>query len=168
MAESFEQYRQRVLGYLGSRNPVRVLVATPKRLARLISGRSRRDLGRRPAEGKWSVNEILAHLADAELSFGWRIRNIAATPGVELRWWDEHLWSERLRYSRVPARAALAAFEAARLANLGVLRRLPTEVYRAAYGLHPKRGHQTLQEFVMMEAAHDPNHLRQITALLRS
>jgi uncharacterized damage-inducible protein DinB len=168
MAESFEQYRQRVLAYLGSRDPMRVLVTTPKRLARLIRGRSRRQLARRPAEGKWSVNEILAHLADAELSFGWRIRNIVATPGVELRWWDEQLWSERLRYSRVPACAALAAFEAVRLANLGVLRRLPAGVYRAAYGLHPKRGRQTLQEFVMMEAAHDLNHLWQITALLPS
>jgi hypothetical protein len=168
MAESFEQYRQRVLGYLGSRDPMRVLVTTPRRLARLISGRSRRQLARRPARGKWSVNEILAHLADAELSFGWRLRNIVATPGVELQWWDEHLWSERLGYSRVPGGNSLAAFGAARLANLGVLRRVRPDVYHAAYGLHPKRGRQTLHEFVMMEAAHDLNHLRQITALLGS
>lgn len=168
MAESFAEYRRRVLGYLGARDPMRVLAGTPKRLARLISGRSRRKLAHRPAAGKWSTSEILAYLADAELAFGWRIRSIAATPGVELQWGDEHLWSERLRYSLVPARASLATFEAARLANLGPLRRLPPESYRAAYGMHAKRGRQTLSDFVTMEAAHDLNHLRQVAALLSS
>ena len=167
MAESFEQYRQRVLGYLGSREPTRVLAATPNRLARLLEKRSPTALGRRPAANKWSVDEIVAHLADAELAFGWRIRSIAATPGVALQWWDEHLWSERLMYARVPARATLVTFEAARVANLNLLRRLPAEVYAAAFGVHAKRGRQTLDDFVVMEAAHDLNHLRQVQALLR-
>jgi DinB family protein len=167
MAESFEQYRQRVLGYLGSREPRRVLAATPKRLGRLLTKRSPSELSWRPAANKWSVDEIVAHLADAELAFGWRIRSIAATPGVALQWWDEHLWSERLMYARFPARETLVTFEAARGANLSLLRRLPAEIYAAAFGVHAKRGRQTLDDFVVMEAAHDLNHLRQVQALLR-
>ena len=166
MAESFDEYRRRVLGYLGSRDPIRVLVATPGRLTRLIAGRSRRELARRPAAGKWSVQEIVAHLADAELAFGWRIRNISVTPGLALEWWDEHLWSERLCYSRIPTQASLDAFEAGRRANVSVLRRVPVHVRARAYGVHSKRGRHTLREFVTMEAAHDLNHLSQIKALL--
>lgn len=166
MAESFEDYRRRVLGYLGSRDPMRVLAATPRRLARLTAGRSRRELARRPAPGKWSVVEIVAHLADAELAFGWRIRNVAAAPGVDLAWWDEQLWSETLVYSRIPIRASLAAFEAARIANIGLLRRVPGEVLARAHGRHARRGRQTLHDFVVMEAAHDLNHLLQIGARL--
>jgi hypothetical protein len=168
MAESFEEYRERVLGYLGSRDPMRVLAATPRRLERVIAGRSRRVLARQPAAGKWSVDEIVAHLADAELAFGWRIRNIAVTPGVDLQWWDEHLWSVRLDYSRVRPLDSLATFAAARAANLGVLRRLSPKARRAAYGLHARRGRQTLDDFIVMEAAHDLNHLKQVSALLKA
>jgi hypothetical protein len=164
--ESFEQYRSRVLGYLGSRDPMRVLRTTPRRLERLIAGRSRFELARRPAVGQWSVNDIAAHLADAELAFGWRIRNVVATPGVHLEWWDEHLWSEKLEYARAPVRASLAAYVALRVANLRVLRSLPPAVSGAAFGVHAKRGRQTLRDLVVMEAAHDLNHLGQVRALL--
>lgn|SRR5262245_10111305 len=167
MAESFDEYRGRVLGYLGSREPMRVLAATPRRLARLVAGRRRQELARRPAPGKWSVQEIVAHLADAELAFGWRIRNVTVTPGVELQWWDEHLWSEMLHYARIPTQASLAAFSAGRAANVDMLQRVPSTALARAYGVHAKRGRQALHDFVIMEAAHDLNHIRQIEALLK-
>ena len=72
MAETFEEYRNRILGYLGDRDPIRVQRATPARLHRLIRGVPSRVLARRPAPGKWSIVEIVAHLADAELAMGWR------------------------------------------------------------------------------------------------
>ena len=168
MAESFEEYRQRILGDLGSRDPMRVLVATPRRLARLVEGQSRQVLARRPAPGKWSVREIVAHLVDAELAFSWRLRSITVSPGVALPWWDEQLWSEVLGYSRIPTRVSLSAFAAGRAANIHLLRRLPPPLMARANGVHPKRGRQTLHDFVVMEAAHDLNHLRQIQALLRA
>jgi DinB superfamily len=70
MSESFEEYRARVLSYLGDRNPMRVLSNTPARLRRLTSDVSPRVLAKRPAVGKWSIVEIVAHLADAELAIG--------------------------------------------------------------------------------------------------
>jgi uncharacterized damage-inducible protein DinB len=167
MAELFDEYRCRVLGYLGSRDPMLVLAATPRKLAQLIAGRSRRELERRPKTGKWSVQEIIAHLADAELAFAWRIRNVTVTPGVALQWWDEHLWAEALGYVRIPVQASLAAFVACRKSNTDMLRRVPPAAWRRAHGVHAKRGRQTLQDFVTMEAAHDLNHIRQIEALLK-
>lgn len=167
MTESFAEYRQRILGYLGHRDPMRVLAGTPGRLVRLIEGQRRRALARRPAPGKWSTIEIVAHLADAELAFGWRIRSMLASPGVPLAWWDEHLWSQKCVYARVPVRDSVATFGALRSSNLGLLRRVPQSVHAAAYGVHDRRGRQSVREFVVMEAAHDLNHLSQIRRLLQ-
>jgi hypothetical protein len=44
---------------------------------------------------------------------------------------------------------------------------VPQAVQAAAYGVHDKRGRQSVREFVVMEAAHDLNHLLQIQGLLQ-
>jgi hypothetical protein len=167
MTESFPEYRTRVLGYLGSRDPVGVLRVTPRQLARLLAGASRVLLTTRPAPGKWSVLEIVAHLADAELALSWRLRNAIAAPGVALAWWDESVWAERLGYQTIPWRTSLGRFRALRLVNLALLRSLPLAAWDESYGTHAKRGRQSVREFVTLEAAHDLNHLRQIRALIR-
>ncbi len=167
MAESFPEYRRRVLGYLGSRDPVRVMRATPGVLSRLLHGTPRAVLATRPAPGKWSVLEIVAHLADAELAMSWRIRNAIATPGVALDWWDESLWADRLGYQQIPWRASHKHFTSLRQANLGLLRSLPPARWDSSYGMHAKRGRQSVREFVTLEAAHDLNHLHQLKALLQ-
>jgi len=166
MAETFDDYRKRVLGYLADRDPMRVQAATPGKLERLIRGVPRGVLARRPGPGKWSIVEIVAHLADAELAMGWRLRSMLATPGVHLQWWDEHLWSEKCNYSRVSPWRSAATFRALRESNLALLRSVPRPEWAASYGVHDKRGRQTVDEFVRMEAGHDLNHLLQIERLL--
>jgi hypothetical protein len=165
LAETFEDYRKRVLSYLGDRAPLRVLAATPARLDRIVSDLPPFLLSRRPAPGKWSIREILAHLADAELAMAWRIRNMIATPGVRLAWWDEHLWSDRLGYARVPVSRSLRVFAALRDSNMALLKSVGPVARRQRYGVHDTRGRQTVEAFVRMEAAHDLNHMRQIAAI---
>ncbi len=167
MTESFPEYRTRVLGYLGSRDPVGVLRNTPGRLTRLLKGAPLSVLRRRPGPGKWSVLEIVAHLADAELAFSWRLRNAIAAPGVALAWWDESVWAERLEYQTIPWRVSRDRFKAFRVANLALLRSLSPTRWDESHGMHPKRGRQSVREFVTLEAAHDLNHLRQVRALTR-
>jgi hypothetical protein len=145
---------------------MRVLAVTSRRLARLIDEHARSELARRPAPGKWSVVEILAHLADAELAFGWRLRSMVASPGVPLQWWDEHLWSEKCAYVRTDVAESLRTFGALRSSNLALLRRVPRASQESAYGVHERRGRQSVRDFVVMEAAHDLNHIEQIRALL--
>src|SRR5262245_47965420 len=102
MTETFDQYRTRVLSYLGGRDPLRVQRRTPTEIARLLKSIPRATLLRHPAEDKWSIVEIVAHLADAELAMTWRLRSMVATPGVPLAWWNEAVWARRLKYQRVP------------------------------------------------------------------
>lgn len=70
MAETFEAYRNRVLGYLGDADPIGVQVATPSQLDRRLRDGAPELLIRRPAPDQWSIAEIVAHLADAELAMG--------------------------------------------------------------------------------------------------
>ncbi len=166
MAETYQEYRKRVLAYLGDRDAMRVLRSTPVRLKRLVDKAPRGVLNKRPAPGKWSIVEILAHLADAELAMGWRFRNMLATPGVKLAWWDEHLWSEKCKYSTTQPRSSLAVFQTLRKSNLALLQSVPQAAWRSAYGVHDKRGRQTVEDFIVMEAAHDLNHLLRIKQLI--
>jgi hypothetical protein len=165
--ETFAEYKTRVLGYLGTRDPIRVQRATPAALERRLRGAHHGVLNRRPAPSKWSITEIAAHMADAELAMGWRLRSMLSTPGVALAWWDQDRWAERLRYAtRAPGDSA-ALFRALRVANLKVLASVPRPSWDECYGVHDVRGRQTVAEFVVLEAAHDLNHLRQIDAILR-
>ena len=116
----------------------RLRVASAADLAGVAAGPRRR-----PAPGKWSVVEIVAHLADAELAMGWRFRNMLATPGVSLQWWDEQLWSEVCGYSRVPVAKSLGVFRTLRDANLALLRSVPRQRWQSSYGVHDKRGRRT-------------------------
>lgn len=60
----------------------------------------------------------------------------------------------------------MATFRALRESNLALLRSVPRQEWDASYGVHDKRGRQTVVEFVRMEAGHDLNHLLQIERLL--
>ena len=64
MPETDAQYRKRLAGYLEGQDPLSIQRETPAELARLINGVSVEHLRRRPAPDKWSVVEILAHLAE--------------------------------------------------------------------------------------------------------
>ena len=75
MKETPQQYIERVRGYLDGKKPMEVLASSPRQLARLIQGVTKKKLAKRPAPDKWSVTEILAHLADTELVQGFRLRS---------------------------------------------------------------------------------------------
>jgi DinB family protein len=166
MAETFAEYRTRVLGYLGTRDPIRVQRATPAALEGRVRKLAPGVATRRPAPGKWSIAEIVAHLADAELAMGWRLRNMLATPGVALEWWDQDQWAARLGYTARPVGECAALFRALRTANLRLLAGVPRPWWDTCAGVHQVRGRQTVAEFVALEAAHDLNHLRQIGRIL--
>ena len=68
MLETAEEYRQRLAGYVEGEDPLTIQRETPATLARLVDGLSVQQLGQRPSPEKWSIIEILAHLAEDELA----------------------------------------------------------------------------------------------------
>jgi len=167
MQETPQQYTQRILGYVARRDPVRVQRATPKKIERVIRSLRPRQLRWRPAPGKWSIVEILAHLAETELVGGYRIRMILSANGTPIQAFDQDAWARNGDYAARDPRLSLALFRALREANLALLSSLPRKKWKN-YGMHAERGKETIARVAAMFAGHDVNHLQQIAHLARA
>ena len=165
MKETFEEYTGRIRGYVKGRDPRRVLRSTPARLQKRLSGVPGRRLLRPPAKGKWSVAQILAHLAEMEMLWGYRIRTILAQNGAPILGMDQDAWARAGRYEKADPGRSLAAFRAVREANLDLARRLPKAAL-ARYGKHSQFGRLTIADIFTFLAGHDVNHSLQIVAIL--
>src|SRR5712692_3513442 len=98
------------------------LAATPGRLQRLVTSLSPRKAAARPAPDKWSAKEIVYHLSDCEMVYGFRYRKILAEPETALAAFDQERWADRLRYGALPLKPALNSFTALRGHHLTMLK----------------------------------------------
>jgi DinB superfamily len=163
--ETPQQYTQRMVGNIEGKKPLALQSATAKKLERLIKGVPTAKLRKRPAPDKWSVNEILAHLADAEIVAGFRMRLILGAPGVPVAAFDQDSWVTSGHYAKRDPRQSLEQFRVVREANLALLKSLTPEQWKH-YGMHSERGQESIEHMVRMFAGHDVNHLRQIEQIL--
>jgi hypothetical protein len=161
MQETVDQYRQRILSFLNGRDPTKMQAAAPAKLAKLLKGISPARARKRPAPGKWSIVEIVAHLADAELVGGYRIRAILGAPGCQVIGFDQDVWVTALHYDKRNLGKSFAQYRALRDANLGLLKTLTPEQWKH-HGVHNERGAETIDTIVRMFAGHDLNHFQQI------
>jgi CelD/BcsL family acetyltransferase involved in cellulose biosynthesis len=144
-----------------------ILESTPGKLQREISTLSPREMKTRPAPGKWSVQEVLAHLEDIE-GVGMRAR-VAAMIEQEnplLPAIDQEARAVTGRYNRRDPRRSLASFTRQRRANLKWLRRLRAAQFKRK-GLHATVGEISVEELVHEWAFHDLGHLKQILEIKR-
>ena len=165
MKETADQYISRILGYLGDQQPLATQAKTPDRLAKIVKGVPKGKLTKRPAPEKWSVGEILAHMADTEIVGGWRIRLILGTNGAPIQAFDQDTWVGELHSSRRDPHESIETFRALRRANLALLKSLTPEQWEN-HGIHSERGKETVLHITKMFAGHDLTHIRQIEAIL--
>jgi hypothetical protein len=165
MQETVQEYIRRIQAQLGGQDPLKVQVATPKKIGRLIKGVPSSKLRKKPAPGKWSVGEILAHLADCEIVTGWRVRQILGAPGTPIQAFDQDSWAAAGHYAKRDPRKSFELFAALRAGNLALLKSLSKEQWKQ-FGLHAERGEETVERILQMMAGHDINHTRQIEKLV--
>ncbi len=165
MKETAQQYKERIFGYLAQTEPLKVQSATSKRLARLIAGVPRLKLRRQPEPGKWSIAEIVAHLADTEVVVGYRIRAILGAPGTEIQAFDQDKWAQSMNYGKSDARKSVEHFSAFRKANLDLLKSLSPAQWKY-HGMHAERGEESIETIARLSAGHDMNHLKQIEKIV--
>jgi hypothetical protein len=149
---------------LGSDDPYLAMFEAPGKLRKLVRGLTEAELSRRPAPGKWSIKEIVAHLADGEVVLGSRYRFAAAHDRPAIAGYDQDLFVERLGVGNATTEELLADFEMARAVNLGLLQRLPEEAFQRV-GIHAERGEESIETMVLMYAGHDRIHLAQIETI---
>jgi hypothetical protein len=154
-------YVQRLLDLLGDRDPFEVQRLTAPALSDLVERSSDAALRQPEAEGKWSIVEVIAHLADTELAYGYRLRMILAHDRPELQGYDQDRWAERLGYADADPMAEVDRFAVLRDANLQMLQGLGEDEWTRV-GLHAERGEESVRRIHRMLAGHDLAHLRQI------
>jgi len=146
--------------FLDGRPLETILAATPNTLAEYLEilG-SKRE--KQPAPGKWTAAEIVCHLADCEIVFGFRLRQTLAEDNPTVQPFDQDKWAWAERYSQLSSAVALETFSALRKWNLQLIHSaLPAAAGRAV--THPERGTMTFQTIVETMAGHDLNHMRQL------
>jgi len=157
-------YREALIARLGDNDPVEELAMLFERLPAALEGLGTEDVARPEAEGKWSILEVICHLADAEWVQGWRIRRILTEDRPVLELMDQDVWASRLGYLDTDLEDAMDQLRALRLANLRLVRRLgPDDLSRVCF--HPERGEESLRTVLELVAGHDGVHLDQIARI---
>jgi DinB superfamily len=150
---------------IDGKDPLKMQSATPKKLESLVKRAGASKLRKRPAPTKWSVAEILAHLADTEIVVGWRIRSILGAPGTPIQAFDQDAWAAAGNYAKRDPRKSVEQFSAVRGANLALYKSLTPEQWKY-FGMHAERGEESLTRILHMMAGHDLNHISQIEQIL--
>jgi len=165
MPETAEQYKARFASYIEGRDPIALQKSAPHTLAELIRSVPEEKLRWAPAPGKWSVTQILAHLAEDELSSAWRYRQMLEYDGPQLPGFDQELWARVGDYASWQPEEALEMFRLLREANLRMFAQLTPQQWER-HGIHAERGKITVRELCRHMAAHDVNHIEQVRRIL--
>lgn len=163
--ETPQEYTRRILSYAEGKDSLAVLQSTADRLRTIVRTNDPATLRRRPAPGRWSPAEIIAHLADAEVVSSYRLRMIVAHNGVTIQAFDQDEWAGNLRYDAIDPEESVELFDATRTANLRLLRRIDPSRHEN-YGMHSERGRETVSHLIRLYAGHDLNHLGQIERIV--
>ena len=125
------------------------------------TGAAGAELDWAPGPDKWSVRQILCHLADSELVGADRFRRIIAEENPVIVAYDQDAWARNLDYTRRKVSVALETFRRIRGANYELLKDTPEPAYERA-GTHSQRGRLTLLQMLEIYARHAESHAAQV------
>jgi hypothetical protein len=148
--------------FIDARLIAEILASTPSKLDSLAEAIGPDRLAVAPAPGKWTPAEILSHLADCEIAFGFRLRQTLAEDNHTVQPFDQEKWAAT--YPSITADQALAAFAAMREWNLILIRNAPQGSAKRPV-THPERGTMTFATIIETMAGHDLNHIQQLQKL---
>jgi DinB superfamily len=138
---------------------------SPKLVAAAVSGLPEKTLRFKPGPEKWCILEILGHLADIEIVYAYRLRQMLADKKPVIAPMDQNDWARNLGYMETPAPELVALYGLNRHANLRLLQRMkPADLGKSAY--HPELEKDvTVAEMIERLGTHGTNHLEQIERL---
>ena len=140
---------------------------SPKQVAAAVSGLPEKTLRYKPSPEKWSILEILGHLADIEIVYAYRLRQMLADKKPVIAPIDQNDWARNLGHMDTPPAELIALYGLNRHANLRLLQRLKAaDLAKSAF--HPETKKEfTVAELVERMATHGASHLEQIERLKR-
>ena len=160
-ADQARDYTAAILSLVGGREPLDVLRQTPDAVRSKVAGLSDSQLSAPEASGKWSMRQVVRHLADSDLVWGYRLRMVLAHDRPTITGYDQDLWADRLRYDRADLEQALQELAVLRRSNLSLLAGA-SAADRQRVGVHAERGEESVDHMIRMYAGHDLLHLQQL------
>jgi hypothetical protein len=138
---------------------------SPKQIAAAVSGLPDKTLRFKPSADKWCILEVLGHLADIEIVYAHRFRQMLADAKPVIAPMDQDAWAQHLDYMQTPVPELIALYGLNRHHTLQLLRRLKlSDLEKSAY--HPELKHDvTVAEYVEKMGTHGAGHLAQIERL---
>ena len=130
-----------------------------RKLAKAIEHLDRNDLIAVPIPGKWSIQQLVVHLADSDLVIADRMKRVLAEDKPSLLAFDENKWVERLHYELQSAQDAVALLALNRRCMTAVLRILPDKAFKRT-GIHSERGEMSLEKLLNGAISHLDHHLK--------
>lgn len=143
---------------------LQALSTSPAVLARLVHGTSP-DWDRRPDPDRFTLREVVAHLADWEAIWRQRVEAIARAPGCKIQGRDPDELAKKNDYAKQDPKANIARFAEGRAAYIATLEQLNVETW-AKTGRHSDYGPITVGQIAQYALGHDAYHLRQVTEWL--
>ena len=129
-----------------------------------ITGAAGPELDFKPTPDKWSVRQIVAHLADTEAVTVARLRSMIAEDNPALVPFDQNAWADKTDYAKRKPSQALDTMRHLRADNYALLRDLSEETFSRT-GTHSRRGPMTLLDLLRLMAEHAEKHATQIRSV---
>lgn len=126
-----------------------------------ITGAAGPELDFKSAPDKWSVRQIVAHLADTEAVTVARFRSVIAEDNPTFIPFNQNAWAEKTDYASRKPSQALDTMRHLRADNYALLKDLPEQAFSRT-GVHATRGQMTLLDLLRLFAEHAEKHAMQI------
>jgi len=116
----------------------------------------------KPSPEKWSIHEIIVHIADSEANSYIRCRRFVAEPGSAVLGYDQDKWAAALNYHEQSTDDALQLFKYLRKASYDLIKNIPDEVWETATVVHSENGVTSFEKWLTIYEEHIPVHIRQM------
>lgn len=116
------------------------------------------DIDARPIAAKWSIREVVCHLADSEILYADRMKRVIAEDNPTFFGADPDLFRPALSCSQRPIDNELEVVTAIRAHMLPILRSCDANDFQRT-GVHSVDGPLTLEQLLQRVTGHVPHHI---------
>ncbi|MBD3404156.1 hypothetical protein GF420_14795 [candidate division GN15 bacterium] len=156
-----DTYMAAVDALVGEQNPLEVMSRVYETLTAFFAEIPAEKVAIPERTGKWSMRDVIDHIFDVELIYGYRTRMIVASDKPRFLDMDQDAWVDQHWYREVPLHTLLEVLDGARKINIAFLQSLSDE-QKQRYGVHSERGNETVAQLMVRWAGHDLLHYKQL------
>ena len=156
-----DEYVKAMIDIVGDRDPIEMLEGAVAILRDELASIPDGKLSVPEAEGKWSIHDVIRHLAETEMVYGYRIRMVLSHDTPEIQGFDQDRWANIVEYEGASVGEFMSMLDILRTMNLKIYRRLSEEQLHR-FGVHSERGPESVGRQIKLCAAHDEVHLAQV------